>query len=76
MDILEKNETKVMHRIIFRASNTINGLSVSAVAMTTVSCQNGRKFEFNLIYFANEFSDPQYFCIETFLVVQVINRQI
>ena len=25
MDILEKNETKVMHRIIFRASNTING---------------------------------------------------
>ena len=24
MDISEKNKTKVMHRVIFRASNTVN----------------------------------------------------
>ena len=29
--------------------------------MTTVTFQNGRKFTFNPIYFANEFGDPQFF---------------
>ena len=34
MDILETNETKFMHRTIFRASN------VSSVAMTTMTFEN------------------------------------
>ena len=37
MDISEKNKTKVMHRITFRASNTVNGIHFSAVAITTVT---------------------------------------
>ena len=71
MDISEKNETKVLHRITFRASNIVNGKSVSAVAMKTVQFQNGRKLTFNPIYFANEFGTPidLFFCIKTFLLV-------
>ena len=38
MDISEKNETKAMHRITFRASN-----SVFSVARTTVTFQNDRE---------------------------------
>ena len=40
MDISEKNETKLMHTIIFRATNTVNG---KAFAMTTVAFHNTRK---------------------------------
>ena len=57
MDISEKNETNVMHSITFRASSTVIRQSVTLVAMTTVRYQNGRKFTFNSIYFANELGD-------------------
>ena len=40
---MEKNETKVMHRITFRVSNT--------VAVTTLTFQNGQKLTCNPIYF-------------------------
>ena len=33
MNILEKNENKAMCRVAFRASNSVNGLSVSPIAM-------------------------------------------
>ena len=61
MDISEKNETKVIHGITSRASNSVNGQSVSSGAMTTLTFQNDRKLRFNPIYFANEFGDPQFF---------------
>ena len=51
MNILGKNETKAIHRITFRGSNSINGYSVSFVAMTTVTFQNSRKLTFIPIYF-------------------------
>ena len=54
MDISETNETKVMHRIIFRASNV---LSVAV----TMTFQNGRKLIFNQknisISFSNKSAD-------------------
>ena len=49
MNILEKNENKAMCRVAFRASNSVNGLSVSPIAMTTVMFQNGGKLTFNPI---------------------------
>ena len=55
------NETKVMHRITFRASNSVNGLSVPSVAMRTVTFQNGRKLTFNPIYFPKEFGHCRFF---------------
>ena len=60
INISEKNETKAMHRINYRASNSVND-SISSVAITTMMFQNGRKLTFNRIYFANEFGDPQFF---------------
>ena len=41
VDISDENETEVMHRIIFRASNNVKTKSVSAVAMTTMAFQYG-----------------------------------
>ena len=49
MNILEKNENKAMCRVAFRASNGVNGRSVSPIAMTTVTFQNGGKLTFNPI---------------------------
>ena len=43
MNISQKNETEAMHKITFRASKSVNGESVSSVAMTTVTFQKGRK---------------------------------
>ena len=40
IDISENNETKVMHRITFKALNTVRRFT--SVAMTTVTYQNGR----------------------------------
>ena len=47
MNISEKNETKAKHIITFKTSNSVNGWSVSSVAMTTMTFQNGRKLTFN-----------------------------
>ena len=58
MHISEKNETKVMNGITFRASSKVNRYSITSVAMTTVTYQTGRKFTFNPIYFVNDFGDP------------------
>ena len=49
MNILEKNENKAMCRVAFRASNGVNGRSVSPITMTTVTFQNGGKLTFNPI---------------------------
>ena len=49
MNILEKNENKAMCRVAFRASNGVTGRSVSPIAMTTVTFQNGGKLTFNPI---------------------------
>ena len=43
MNISQKNETEAMHKITFRASNSVSGKSVSSFAMTTVTFQKGRK---------------------------------
>ena len=61
MNISKKNETKAMHNITFKASNGVNGLSVSSVAITRVMFQYGRKLTFNPTSFGNEFGDPQFF---------------
>ena len=70
MDISKKNETKVMHRITYRASNTVDRQIVLAVAMTTVTFQIIAKFIFNPIYFENKVGHtPIFFFIETFLQI-------
>ena len=63
IDISEKNETKVIYWITFKASSAINRWSVTgtSVAITTVAYENGGKFTFNQLYFANEFGDPWFF---------------
>ena len=62
MNISEKKyETKAMHTVTFQISHSVNRWSVSTVAMTTMTFQNGPKFTFNPIYFANEFGDLQFF---------------
>ena len=51
-----------MHRITFRASNTVNINKVlPTVVMKTVMFQNDRKLTFNSIYFANKFGGPDFF---------------
>ena len=76
IDISEKNETKLMHRKTFRASNTVNKECILSVAMRTVRYQMGRRFIFDPIFLRNEFDDLNFFCIKTFRYLSVINRQL
>ena len=59
MDISEKNETKVMHWITFKASST----SIDKVLYLLLWQQWRIKMAEHLhpIYFANEFGDPWFF---------------
>ena len=67
IDISEKNETEATHWINFGASSTVNRKSVTSVAMTTMTYQNGRKCTFNPIYFANELVTPDFFALKPFI---------
>ena len=60
MNISEKNETKTMHRITFRALNSVNGKEFHLLLWQQWRFKNGRKIIFNPIYFTNDFGDPQF----------------
>ena len=70
----EKQKVSYLHRMTSKEFGFFHDSYVTAVAMTTMTFQNGGYFDFRAISFENEFGDPNFLfhktlsiCIENYL---------